>query len=278
MSETHKLPVANANQMLIAGLVAIIALLGYFILKGPNNANLAAGGNAQLANAHKDCKKKDAPWIRVLHPNGGEVYSVGQSITVTWASCNIPASTLLEVNLYSDSTYPNFGFMAYNGTPNNGTYTFTLAADLKTASDYILIVGTPFTVLTSSALAVSGTSGQFAIDGTNAYLSGCNSYSGYSITDGLPCWLQTQNATSITSTSAILNGYLFDGGPASIGWGMNPQPFGISNSISTPNGPLNTSTLGGLTPNTTYQFQVCATNSATKPDACGGWVSFTTLP
>ncbi len=82
--------------------------------------------------------------ITVTSPNGGEVYQDGQQVTVTWTSCNIPASTLLEVNIFSNSGLV-FGFMAPNGTPNDGSQTFTFGPGWPNGSTYKIIVGTPGT-------------------------------------------------------------------------------------------------------------------------------------
>ena len=111
---------------------------------------------------------------------------------------------------------------------------------------------------------------------TSIYPAGCNSYIGFSLTTGLPCFLQTNSATSITSTTAILNGKLFAGVPATISWNINPSS-GMSNYITSTTGPL-TANLAGLTPNTTYQFQVCSTSPQNNGGnvTCAGWLSFTT--
>jgi len=37
------------------------------------------------------------PQIRVTSPNGGEVYQAGQTITVKWGTCNIPANANLQI-------------------------------------------------------------------------------------------------------------------------------------------------------------------------------------
>lgn len=43
------------------------------------------------------------PSITVLSPNGGEVYHVGQTITVKWKSCNLPSNDLVNINLMRSS-------------------------------------------------------------------------------------------------------------------------------------------------------------------------------
>jgi hypothetical protein len=39
------------------------------------------------------------PSITVVSPNGGQTYTAGQQITVSWTSCNIPAGDLVNINL-----------------------------------------------------------------------------------------------------------------------------------------------------------------------------------
>src|SRR6185369_5032380 len=49
------------------------------------------------------------PTITLTAPNGGEVYNVGQTITATWSSTNLPASALVTIYHYSNGTYYNLG-------------------------------------------------------------------------------------------------------------------------------------------------------------------------
>ncbi|MFA6386835.1 MAG: peptidoglycan-binding protein [Candidatus Paceibacterota bacterium] len=80
------------------------------------------------------------PSITILSPNGGEVYKLGQQITVRWKSVNIPANTLLAVNLFSNDPML-FAYLARNGTLNDGIETFTLPS--TNSSQYIITIGTP---------------------------------------------------------------------------------------------------------------------------------------
>lgn len=116
--------------------------------------------------------------ITLISPNGGEVYQNGQQITVKWKSQDIPADTLLEVNIYSTSPQV-FGFLAPNGTPNDGVETFTLSS-LPNGSNYIIVVGVPFAGLNNSALSVKDESdAPFTINDGN---SSCVNNSRQSIT------------------------------------------------------------------------------------------------
>ncbi len=45
------------------------------------------------------CIATTPPSITVTSPNGGEVYTAGQQINVTWTSCNIPANALINMTI-----------------------------------------------------------------------------------------------------------------------------------------------------------------------------------
>jgi len=73
------------------------------------------------------CLSGSAPWIKVVSPNGGEVFTAGQSITVTWTDCNIPDNANVSIRLQmlsGNGTPVIFGFI--NQTPNDGTQTIQL--------------------------------------------------------------------------------------------------------------------------------------------------------
>lgn len=68
-----------------------------------------------------------APFIKVLSPNGGEVYQPGQQITVKWQSCNVPANT--QIDLYFDNYASTPGMGGTGGgaiSTNDGIETFNL--------------------------------------------------------------------------------------------------------------------------------------------------------
>ncbi len=83
-----------------------------------------------LTSPTTSCTLTSPPSIKVLSPNGGEVYQAGQQITVSWSSCNISASDLVDIVVqhhfpqgggigganYSANLNPNGG-----GTINDGT-------------------------------------------------------------------------------------------------------------------------------------------------------------
>jgi peptidoglycan hydrolase-like protein with peptidoglycan-binding domain len=83
-----------------------------------------------------------SPTITLTSPNGGEVYTAGQNIPVTWTSCNLPSNTMLELNVYGGAIA--FGFFGGpNGTPNDG-YELIPTTSLPPSSGYQMNIGVPF--------------------------------------------------------------------------------------------------------------------------------------
>ena len=69
------------------------------------------------------CLPTTSPWIKVLSPNGGETYTSGQQITVTWSKCNTTVNDQVMIILKSTQT----AFGAEIATvPNTGTAIITL--------------------------------------------------------------------------------------------------------------------------------------------------------
>ena len=74
------------------------------------------------------CTRNSEPWIRVLSPNGGEVYGLGQEINVTWRTCNISSTENLVIGLID--AVASFDFQASSLTAlNDAQEIFTLPVD-----------------------------------------------------------------------------------------------------------------------------------------------------
>lgn len=69
------------------------------------------------------CVPTSAPSITVISPNGGEVYQAGQQTTVTWTSCNVPATANINIGLSMGST--SIASTA-GATSNDGSEVITL--------------------------------------------------------------------------------------------------------------------------------------------------------
>ena len=125
------------------GLVAILIIIGALILSGGayyvgksskapaqnppvNNYQPVTQNdvvNNSVAENKSNCKVGDAPWTKVLSPNGGEIFTEGQKITVKWESCNVNenVSVVLESPGH-DFSGPWIGLEI----PNTGTAEYTL--------------------------------------------------------------------------------------------------------------------------------------------------------
>ncbi len=91
-------------------------------------------------NSSANCKSNSVPSIKVLSPNGGEVYKAGDKITVKWESCNITSTALnIFVALHKDGGWDSVTYLS-NATTNNGNEVFTIPANIMLGS-YKIRVG-----------------------------------------------------------------------------------------------------------------------------------------
>ncbi|MFH1608699.1 MAG: peptidoglycan-binding protein [Patescibacteria group bacterium] len=67
------------------------------------------------------------PWIKVTSPNGGETYTAGQQVTVTWTSCNILNTESVRIDLVI-APFPPAGINGVGivNTINDGSEVITL--------------------------------------------------------------------------------------------------------------------------------------------------------
>ncbi|MFA6515358.1 MAG: hypothetical protein WCT42_03805 [Candidatus Paceibacterota bacterium] len=96
-------------------ILVIILLVGgaYMLGKGNNKEsekelNIEENNGQQVSNNSSDCLPTTAPWIKVLSPNGGETYLMGQKTTIKWNSCNLPNSTHLRAYLERQAPLPDY--------------------------------------------------------------------------------------------------------------------------------------------------------------------------
>jgi len=173
------------------------------------------------------CNSTTAPWVKVLSPNGGEVYQAGQQITVKWESCNSPSNSVL-IGLSSSfnssvndeiSTTSNDGQETINIPFSGGAGNQPLASgnyykigislggnpNLKDLSDNTFTINNSVNNLPpgcTSPVGYSSTTGQSCGCNGSVYSTyngqlcptnpsplppGCCSNLGYSVTTGLPC-------------------------------------------------------------------------------------------
>ncbi|MFA6523904.1 MAG: hypothetical protein WC264_01400 [Candidatus Paceibacterota bacterium] len=85
------------------------------------------------------CLPTTSPWIKVLSPNGGETFTVGQQITVKWNSCNVSSSSNdIVVALHQNGDWQNVVFLS-EATANDGSQIFTIPA--VTPGNYKVRIG-----------------------------------------------------------------------------------------------------------------------------------------
>lgn len=86
------------------------------------------------------CTKTGPPAVKIISPNGGETFSVGQQVTVKWTSCNLSSTTNMNIMILNASTpqtktsvFDSFVLPA-KSAQNTGTVTFTIPNDTEKAS------------------------------------------------------------------------------------------------------------------------------------------------
>jgi len=102
------------------------------------------------------CLTNSPASIHVTSPNGGETWTRGQQTTVTWTSCNIPASAQLQIDLSESVSSGAHTTSApiIQSTPNDGSETFTVS---PTMWDYFVgPVGYPFKIYITGSVPPTG--------------------------------------------------------------------------------------------------------------------------
>lgn len=83
---------------------------------GPNSvpANSYQHGNVMSFKTtnqiSSDCTSNSVPSIKVLSPNGGQLWKIGQTYAVSWSTCNAPANSWVNLNYtvpYSSTSLQN---------------------------------------------------------------------------------------------------------------------------------------------------------------------------
>lgn len=68
-----------------------------------------------------DCTSSSTPSIKVLYPNGGEVYTVGQNVTFKWKTCNVPSSVHISAQIIGEnSSSESLAFLCEGGASTWG--------------------------------------------------------------------------------------------------------------------------------------------------------------
>ena len=145
----------------------------------------------QLSTGKTDSKRIQFPCsifsrkhIRITSPNGGEVYSAGQLVSVTWNSCGYSGSTIM-IDLYSSLLNQSSELTI---TANDGQETVYIPTVLGqgmppiTPGNYYKIGVAP-----GGNPSLRDYSDNFFTINTGPFLPGCASSAGYSAVNGYPC-------------------------------------------------------------------------------------------
>jgi hypothetical protein len=96
------------NNQGFAGIGAIIAIFIALIIGGGVVYYATKTSTTPPQQQANSCLPSSPASIAIISPNGGELYHAGQTITVKWTSCNLPANDLVNINLMrSDSSSPS---------------------------------------------------------------------------------------------------------------------------------------------------------------------------
>ncbi len=104
--------------------------------------NLPVAENPQTAQVSTGCVSTSQPFVKVLSPNGGEVFTIGDTITVKWESCNVSSGTNdLFIALHQNGEWKNVIYLD-NATLDDGSESFIISSDVL-AGSYKIRVGSP---------------------------------------------------------------------------------------------------------------------------------------
>ncbi|MFA6273658.1 MAG: Ser-Thr-rich GPI-anchored membrane family protein, partial [Candidatus Paceibacterota bacterium] len=217
------------------------------------------------------------PSIKILSPNGGEVFTVGQQIKTTWSSQNMSSSEEIYFGLIKDGNGVYYSLTG--GTSNDGYQVFTIPSDIQagqykmhvrkadtTIEDFsdnlFTINGVPVTTASIKVLSPNG--GETWTKGTTQMIKWQDN-TAYTCQIGIPC-IQVAPVPRNFNLKLI---------PNSCSPGNNcimniPQPYYLADNVTSPYSwevgrvkDLN----GGLVPNGSYTLQVCDAVTESRCDS-----------
>lgn len=87
------------------------------------------------------CTPSSPASLAVTYPNGGETFTAGEKITVTWKSCNISNSVGVTLSGFPYPSDRQF-FVGSWGSATNGTQIVTIPSNV-TSGKYVMNISTP---------------------------------------------------------------------------------------------------------------------------------------
>lgn len=238
------------------------------------------------------------PSVTVLSPNGGETYQIGSTNHLTWSMNNFPSwnsnNQSVQIQLWDMSGQNLVGGICVSCTSseNGGSYNWTISQVIGPNDTYVNVLPGQYKIRISTVSNVPLPEYNYTLDFSdrpfavtnsvisNVLLDGCNSAMGFSPTTGLPCFLDTYSATSITKNGAVLNGRLIANAPAEMYFTYNKTGNGNkverTPKISQQSNGLFSYTLSSLSPNTSYDFKACMYYAGAE--RCARQLTFKTFP
>lgn len=139
----------NADAILGQGTKDKIAMqIALAKANGSNSAQSLASAPTSVpsSNPFLNCSSMNTtPQIKVVSPNGGETFTAGGSMTVKWASCNIPKteSVLIEIIRENVINVPigQPWIVLTASTPNDGSQTFSLGQTIPSGTYALAVKG-----------------------------------------------------------------------------------------------------------------------------------------
>jgi Kre9/KNH-like N-terminal Ig-like domain len=106
----------------------------------------------------------DSSSITITCPKGGEIWHVGDTITITWTSKLLPKNTLIDINI-SATTHRGTVQSIAKGITNTGSYKWTIPSSVKGDSliGNLNRIFVSCEVLTSSSIQINDISTDFTI-------------------------------------------------------------------------------------------------------------------
>ena len=149
------------NLWLVVSIVLLVAIVGgiaFYLGKSsskeevkveennlPNNTEINQNQNLPTGNNQETkCNSNSEPWIKVVSPNGGEVFKVGDKMTIKWDSCNMKDITgfeqikLIHFPTDSDTTIID----QTNINTKNKTLTWDIPSSVDTTKKYKIYLET----------------------------------------------------------------------------------------------------------------------------------------
>lgn len=148
---------------------------------------------------NSDCISTSAPSTTMIYPRGGEIFKAGQQITVKWQSCNVPATSNVNIDFSGSQDWgaaytTSYGIDLVRDTPNDGQEIVTLPPSLSSSDFAGITWGKYFKirVLPSRTQANVNSSDPFTITSSTIITpstteDGCSNGVFYSYTTGQEC-------------------------------------------------------------------------------------------